>query len=102
GPAAPPCAAPDGSLDAAPGDESVAFVLALYPVADPLARFRYAVGRQNDGSGFGAARLTAVRSGYFLSEARMAEASVTRIVAAREARTLPPVWLAHPGLDDNV
>jgi len=32
----------------------------------------------------------------------MAEASVTRIVTARESRALPPVWLAHPELDDNV
>jgi len=97
-----PMVAPDGSLDAAPGDESAAFVLALYPVADPLARFRYVVGRQNDGSGFDAGRLVAAHHGYFLSEAQMAEASVTRIVAGREARVLPPVWLAHPGLDDNV
>jgi acetyl esterase/lipase len=91
-----------GSLDATAGDESVAFVLALYPVADPLARFRYVVGRQDDGSGFDAKRLIAAHHGYFLSEAQMAEASVTRIVTAREARALPPVWLAHPELDDNV
>ena len=97
-----PIVSPDGTLDAAPGDESVAFVLALYPVADPLARFRYVVGRQDDGSGFDAKRLIAAHHGYFLSEAQMAEASVTRIVTAREARALPPVWLAHPELDDNV
>ena len=94
--------APDGSLDAAPGEESVAFVLALYPVADPLARFRYVVGRQDDGSGFDAQRLIAAHHGYFVSAAQMADASVTRIVTAREARALPPVWLAHPELDDNV
>ena len=92
----------DGSLDAAPGDESVAFVLALYPVADPLARFRYVVGRQDDGSGFDAKRLIAAHHGYFSSEAQMAEASVTRIVTSREARALPPVWVAQPELDDNV
>src|SRR5499427_9014691 len=97
-----PFVAPDGTLDAAPGDESVGFVLALYPVADPLARFRYVVGRQDDGSGFDAKRLIAAHHGYFTSEAQMAEASVTRIVTAREARALPPVWLAHPELDDNV
>jgi acetyl esterase/lipase len=97
-----PIVSPEGSLDSAPRDESVAFVLALYPVADPLARFRYVVGRQNDGSGFDAGRLIAAHHGYFLSEAQMAEASVTRIVTAREARALPPVWLAHPELDDNV
>jgi acetyl esterase len=92
----------DGSLDAGPGDESVAFILALYPVADPHARFRYVVGRGDDGSGFDAKRLIAAHHGYFASEAQMAEASVTRIVAAREARALPPVWVAQPELDDNV
>jgi len=97
-----PIVSPDGALDGARGDESVAFVLALYPVADPLARFRYAIGRRDDGSGFDAKRLIAAHHGYFLSEAQMAEASVTRIVTARETRALPPVWLAHPELDDNV
>ena len=92
----------DGSLDAGPGDESVAFILALYPVADPHARFRYVVGRQDDGSGFDAKRLIAAHHGYFSSEAQMAEASVTRIVRTREARALPPVWVAQPELDDNV
>jgi acetyl esterase len=97
-----PIVRPDGSLDASPADESVAFVLALYPVADPLARFRYVVGRQDDGTGFDAKRLIAAHHGYFLSEAQMAEASVTRVVEAREARALPPAWIAHPELDDNV
>ena len=32
----------------------------------------------------------------------MAEASVTRIVSGGEARALPPVWLAHAEVDDNV
>jgi acetyl esterase/lipase len=97
-----PIVRPDGSLDSKPADESVAFVLALYPVADPLARFRYVVGRQDDGTGFDAKRLIAAHHGYFLSEAQMAEASVTRVVEAREARALPPAWIAHPELDDNV
>lgn len=97
-----PIVAPSGALDASAGDESVAFVIALFPVADPLARFRYVVGRQDDGSGFDAKRLIAAHHGYFTSEGQMAEASVTRIVRARESRALPPVWLAHPELDDNV
>jgi acetyl esterase/lipase len=97
-----PIVTPGGSLDAGAGDESVAFVIALFPVADPLARFRYVVGRQDDGTGFDAKRLIAAHNGYFTSEAQMAEASVTRVVAARESRALPPVWLAHPELDDNV
>jgi acetyl esterase len=92
----------DGSLGATFGDDAVSFVLALYPVADPLARYRYAIGRQNDGTGFDATRLVNAHHGYFKDEAAMAEASVTRIVAAGEARALPPAWVAQPELDDNV
>lgn len=100
-----PIVGPDGSLDAAPGDASVAFVLVLYPVADPLARFRYALTREHEPpqpSGFNAAGLVASHRAYFPSEAAMAAASITRIVAAGEATALPPVWVAQPELDDNV
>ena len=100
-----PILGPDGSLDQSPGDDSVAFVLALYPVADPLARFRYAQSREHEPpqpSGFNAAMLVQSHRAYFGSEAAMAEASVTRVVAAGEAGALPPVWVAQPELDDNV
>jgi acetyl esterase/lipase len=98
-----PIPRPAGSLDGTPGDDSVAFALVQYPVADPLARFRYVQRRaQEPPSGFDANRLLASHYGYFTDEAAMAEASVTRIVSSGEARTLPPVWLAHPELDDNV
>jgi acetyl esterase/lipase len=96
-----PIVRPDGSLDGAPGDDSVAFAFAGYPVCDPIARFRYVQGRAQE-PGFDASRFIASHHGYFSSEAAMAEASVTRVVAAGEARALPPVWLAHPELDDNV
>ena len=97
-----PIVLPDGSRGATFGDDAVAFVVALYPVADPLARYRYAVGRQNDGTGFDATRLVNAHHGYFKDEAAMAEASVTRIVESGEARALPPAWVAQPELDDNV
>jgi acetyl esterase/lipase len=100
-----PIVLPDGSLDATPGDDAVALVLALYPVADPLARYRYVLGRKDEpveSGGFDANRLIASHHGYFVDEARMAEASVTRIVSAGQARALPPVWMAQPELDDNV
>lgn len=96
-----PLVRPDGSLDATPGDDSVVFVLAGYPVCDPIARFRYVQTRAQD-PGFDASRLIASHHGYFTDEAAMAEASVTRIVSVGEPRVLPPVWLAHPELDDNV
>jgi len=98
-----PIVRPDGSLDATASDDSVAFALVPYPVADPLARFRYVKRRaQEPPSGFDANRLLASHHGYFIDETAMAEASVTRIVSSGEARTLPPVWLAHAELDDNV
>ena len=100
-----PIVLPDGSLDAAPADDAVAFVLALYPVADPLARYRYVLGRKDepvDPSGFDANRLIASHHGYFSDEAAMEDASVTRIVGAGQARALPPLWVAQPELDDNV
>ncbi len=100
-----PIVRPDGSLDASVADDSVVFALALYPVADPLARYRYALGRENEPpppSGFNAKGLVASHRGYFADEAAMAAASVTRIVSAGQARALPPVWVAQPELDDNV
>ncbi len=100
-----PILGPDGALDATPGDDSVAFVVALYPVADPLARFRYAKGREQEPpppSGFNAKGLVTSSLAYFGDEAAMEAASVTRIVASREARALPPVLVAQPELDDNV
>ena len=101
-----PIVLPDGSLDASAGDDSVAFALAFYPVADPLARFHYVLGREHEPPqpppAFDARRLLASHRSYFADEVAMAEASVTRIVSTGEARALPPVWLAHPELDDNV
>jgi acetyl esterase/lipase len=97
-----PIVLPDGSAGSTAGNDSAAFVLALYPVADPLARFRYVLSRQDDGSGFDAKRLIASHRAFFADEAAIAEASVTRVVSAGEARALPPVWLAQPDVDDNV
>ena len=100
-----PIVLPDGSLGAGPADDSVVLVLALYPVADPLARYRYVLSRRDEppqASGFSAKRLIDAHDGYFADEAAMAAASVTRVVSAGEARGLPPAWVAQPELDDNV
>jgi acetyl esterase/lipase len=98
-----PIVLPDGSLGATAGDDSVAFAIALYPVADPLARYHYALGRKDDPSfAEGAARLAASSLGYFADEAAMAGASVTGVVDGGRARALPPAWIAQPEMDDNV
>ena len=100
-----PIVLPDGSLDGTAGDATVAFVLALYPVTDPLARYHYVLTREHEPpppSGFDAKRLIASHRSYFADEAAMAAASVTRVVSEGEASALPPVWVAQPELDDNV
>ncbi len=100
-----PIVMPDSSIGASTGDDGVAFALALYPVADPLARYRYVLGREHEPpppSGFNAKGLIASHRGYFTDEAAMARASVTRLIESGEARALPPAWVAQPELDDNV
>jgi acetyl esterase/lipase len=100
-----PIVTPDGALDAGAHDAGVAFVVALYPVADPLARYRYALSREHEPpppSGFDAKRLIASHRAFFADEAAMAGASVTQIVAEGLATALPPAWVAQPDLDDNV
>ena len=83
----------------------VAWVLALYPVADPLARYRYVLTRQHEAvqpGGFNAASFIASHHGFFPSEEAMGAASVTRVLSSREHTALPPAWVAQPEFDDNV
>jgi acetyl esterase/lipase len=96
-----PIVMPDGSLGTG-GDDSVAFVLAAYPVADPLRRHRFMAAHKDDPQFPNAPRLVESSVGYFGDESAMAGASVTRIIESREARALPPAWIGQPELDDNV
>ena len=83
----------------APADSTVdgttAYVVALWPVSDPLYRFRYAtrVGREG---------LVANHLAYFGNEATMRAASVTRILDDGEAQDVPPMLIVQPGEDQNV
>jgi acetyl esterase/lipase len=100
-----PIVLPDGGLGATAGDDGVAWVLALYPVADPLARYRYVLGRQNEPvqtGGFNAASFIKSHHGFFPNEEAMAAASVTRVLTSREHTALPAAWVAQPEFDDNV
>lgn len=91
-----PIVGPDGAAAAHDDiDASVAYVVALWPVSDPLARFRYAQR----------ARIEPIQNGhraYFADEAAMQDASAPRIVTAGEAEDLPPVLAVQPGMDGNV
>lgn len=86
----------DGSFGDAPDvSATVACVAALWPVSDPLARFRYA--RES-----GREELIAAHLRYYRDEAHMASASVQRALRAGEAERLPPLLLVQPGEDANV
>jgi acetyl esterase/lipase len=91
-----PILGPDGKY-AAHDDISAAvnYVVAMWPVSDPAARYRYAVR----------ARLEALQNGglaYFKTEDAMWDASIPRIVTAGEAKTLPPILVVQPGDDSNI
>ena len=46
--------------------------------------------------------LIAAHEMFFADEAAMSRASAQRIVEAGEFERLPPLWIAHPELDENV
>jgi len=88
-------------------DAGVAYALALWPILDPPARYRYLLDRQRTPSPsrdpfFQPERLIAAHDAFFGDEATMARASALRVVEAGEAEHLPPIWIAHPVLDENV
>ena len=81
--------------DAADVSAAVDCVVALWPVSDPLVRYRYAqrVGRDE---------LVAAHLRYYRDEAHMHAASVQRALCAGEAQRVPPLLLVQPGEDANV
>jgi acetyl esterase/lipase len=73
----------------------VDYVVAMWPVSDPAARYRYAQR----------AKIEALQKGglsYFGTEDAMWDASVQRIVTSGEAKTLPPILVIQPGDDGNI
>lgn len=85
----------------------VPYVLALWPVADPLARYVYLRERMLDpvpprDRFFRPEHLKAAHDAFFGDVATMERASVPRLVAAGEHEALPPLWIAHPERDENV
>ncbi|MYD44139.1 MAG: alpha/beta hydrolase [Gammaproteobacteria bacterium] len=83
-----------GSDDAS-GDASVAYVVALWPVSNPLARYEYALEQERQ-------ELVRAHQGYFGSRTAMHDASIQRCLRSREFTHLPPVFIVQPGEDANV
>lgn len=74
---------------------TVNYVVAMWPVSDPAARYRYAK-RAN------LTRLAELTDLYFADEAARWDASIPRIVTSGEAKTLPPILVVQPGDDSNI
>ena len=78
------------------GVPPIQFIVALWPVADPYERYRYAqrVGSQD---------LITNTEGYFGTETAMKAASIPRILMSRtETSPLPPLLIIKPAEDANV
>lgn len=74
---------------------SVSYVIALWPVSNPLVRYAYAKASNR-------AELIQAHDGYFGSPDSMHEASIQRVIRSREYSHLPPVMVVQPGEDLNV
>lgn len=88
-------------------DARVAYALPLWPILDPLARYRYLLARREDPTPardpfFQPERLIASHIAFFGDEETMDDANALRIVDSGAAEALPPIWIAHPELDENV
>jgi acetyl esterase/lipase len=73
----------------------VSYAVLGWPVADPLARFRYAKET-------GLAQLVKAHEAYWPSEHSMAEGSPQHVVEQRLFEALPHLLLLHGTKDDNV
>jgi acetyl esterase/lipase len=76
-------------------DASLSFVVACWPISDPLARYRMAKAKGND-------RLVKNHDAFFLTEEAMTEANPQLIVESGEAHALPPMLLIQGTADANV
>jgi len=89
-------------------DARVDYALPLWPILDPHARYRYVLARRHEPADarrdrfFHPERLIEGHEAFFADDATMHRASALRIVEAGEATCLPPLWIAHPELDENV
>lgn len=91
-----PILGPDGKY-AAHDDipANVDYVVAMWPVSDPAARYRYAKRAGID-------TLVNMSLAYFADEPAMWDASIPRIVTSGEAKSLPPILVVQPGDDRNI
>lgn len=76
-------------------DAKLAFAVACWPIADPVARYRMAQERKNE-------RLVGAHDAFFPSEQIMAEANPQTIIERMHGVALPPLLVLQGTKDDNV
>src|SRR5262249_9591271 len=76
-------------------DATLAFAIACWPVADPLARYRAVIERGND-------RLVEAHHQFWPSEEAMAEGNPQLILERGDASEKPPVLIMQGTADDNL
>jgi acetyl esterase/lipase len=87
---------PRYASDPLPGaDATLAFAVACWPVADPLARYRAVIERGND-------RLVEAHHQFWPSEEAMAEGNPQLILERGEAVETPPALIMQGTADDNL
>jgi acetyl esterase len=78
-----------------PGNEPLDFVVACWPILDPLARYRMAKAK-------GLKNLVEAHNAYFPDEAAMSEGNPHLIVERGEAKTKPRMLIIQGTADENV
>lgn len=86
---------------------TVDYVIGLWPVSNPIARYQYVLAREQQGEqtwgpNFTPDRLANGHRAYFGSQRAMTDASIPRLLAAGEQQHLPAVFIVQPELDLNV
>lgn len=73
----------------------VAYLIALWPVSDPLYRYHHAIDTNRP-------ELIAAHDGFFADVSQMREASVSKVLNEHKHTHLPPALVVQPGEDTNV
>ncbi len=99
------CTALNPGNDANDGT-AVDYVIALWPVSDPVARYQYVTARSHEDPAtlkrFAPDRLKAGHEAYFEDTQQMSDAAIQNILTARKFTHLPPIFIVQPELDQNV
>jgi len=87
-------------------DARVDWVIALWPVSNPLARYHYVIARLPEAAQtrpvFKPDRLLQGHQAYFSSEQDMEDAAIQHILMSGEFQQLPSLFIVQPELDQNV